>query len=180
MHPGLSAGGEADVVRRRHLVPHPEARQRSPDHRADRPPHRDRRGHRRGPALPRRRGDLRHRLSHHRNAVADDRHRARRGALAGYLAGRPARLPRHHRSALPQPVLHVRAEYQRGGERQHHRVLGVRNPLRHELPQAAAGVRTAQHGVPAGGARRLQPVDRRRQWPHCLGSAAGAQLVQER
>ncbi len=49
-----------------------------------------------------------------------------------------ARLPRHHRAGLSEPVLSLRAGHQPRARRQHHLPLRVPGPLRDGLPGGAA------------------------------------------
>ena len=53
----------------------------------------------------------------------------------------PGRLPGHHRSRLPEPLLPLRAEHQPRRQRQHRHVQRVRGALRDGVPAGAARAR---------------------------------------
>ncbi len=130
LRPALSAVGQADAPGQRLLARLPEEaerRARAHGHRAHRS--RGHRDHRRHP--PRgRRHLLRHRLSPQRLPLADGDHRSPRGDVARAVGRRAHRLPGHHRSQLPEPVLPLRAGHQPGPRRQPHLPVGVPGQLR--------------------------------------------------
>jgi 4-hydroxyacetophenone monooxygenase len=76
----------------------------------------------------------------------------------GAVGRRPDGLPGDHGARFSEPVLHLRPGHQPGPRGKPDLPLGVPGPVHHGLPEAAAAGWPVGDGVPAAGARRIQPT----------------------
>ena len=157
INPETPAVWQAPARRRRHLVSHPQARQREADHR------------RRSTALRPTACKQRTAVGHSADVLiyATGFHASRflwpmrdpwpGPARSSSSIGGTTRVPFSASSCpgLSQSLLPLRTQHQHRHHRKHHLLFGVRHALRHGLYQDAVRKRTPQPGMPQGGPRRL-------------------------